>query len=372
MAEHLTPSDDFSAIVDDFVRRLRAVEREQLLGGDDDFLTPLQTFEDGSPLGNTLGINFGAGLSAVLVENQTIEVETDSYFELFEARRTTPNAAQTVGSGTPTLLTFASAVLQTSESPLTEASTVSLDGRFATWDSATNTDVVLPVEHLLTFEIYVAFGFASETDGVVNYLLETGFDGVFGGRSLRWKSYRRQQNRQLTVAIRQPAGRVCQARITHDAGVDMSVTVAAIRVSGYTDIGRGSAGSGSSDGISVEDEGVSQGVATTVNFVGAGVTSSVTSGEALVTIPGGGHVIEDEGTPLTQRADMSFEGAGVTAADVGGKTVVTIPGGSATFDSPVASLFDDVGADGVDTDAARADHVHDRDNDARLHYVGIN
>lgn len=82
--------------------------------------------------------------------------------------------------------------------------------------------------------------------------------------------------------------------------------------------------------------------------------------------------VEDEGVAQGTATTFDFVGPGVTAAEAGGVATITIPGGSATFDSPVASLFDDVGADGVDTDAARADHVHDRDNDARLHYVGIN
>lgn len=41
------------------------------------------------------------------------------------------------------------------------------------------------------------------------------------------------------------------------------------------------------DALSVSDEGADQGEATTLNFVGAGVTSSVASGVATVTIAGG-------------------------------------------------------------------------------------
>lgn len=84
-----------------------------------------------------------------------------------------------------------------------------------------------------------------------------------------------------------------------------------------------------------------------------------------------GHVIEDEGTPLTQRANLSFVGAGVTVTDSAPDTIVTIAGG-ATFGSPVESQFGDTGADGVGTDAARDDHVHDRHDDAVLFYSGIN
>lgn len=72
MAEHLTPSDDFSAIVDDFVRRLRAVEREGRLNDLD--INLLQTFENGQLLGDTRFINFGAGVRATLTGDRYVEV----------------------------------------------------------------------------------------------------------------------------------------------------------------------------------------------------------------------------------------------------------------------------------------------------------
>lgn len=43
--------------------------------------------------------------------------------------------------------------------------------------------------------------------------------------------------------------------------------------------------------------------------------------------------IEDEGVPLTQRTTINFVGAGVTSTDSGGKTVVTIPGGGGSSGS---------------------------------------
>lgn len=128
--------------------------------------------------------------------------------------------------------------------------------------------------------------------------------------------------------------------------------------------------------LSIEDEGVLQGTATVLDLVGAGVTATVAGGTATITIPGGvggGHVIEDEGVPLAQRADLNFVGAGVTAADAGGVTVVTIPGGGAVaFDDPDPSVFGDTMAQGVDGDAARADHHHDRHDDAVLFLSKIN
>lgn len=47
----------------------------------------------------------------------------------------------------------------------------------------------------------------------------------------------------------------------------------------------GPAGAG---GVTIEDEGVVEGVATIVDFVGAGVSVTFAAGEATVTIPGGG------------------------------------------------------------------------------------
>lgn len=76
MAEHLTPSDDFSAIVDDFVRRLRAVEREGRLNGFQADL--LQTFENGQLLGDTKYINFGAGVRATLTGDRYVEITADA------------------------------------------------------------------------------------------------------------------------------------------------------------------------------------------------------------------------------------------------------------------------------------------------------
>lgn len=123
------------------------------------------------------------------------------------------------------------------------------------------------------------------------------------------------------------------------------------------------------------DEGVSQGTATVVDVTGPGASVSVAAGVATLNVPasGGGHVIEDEGVPLAQRPDLNFVGAGVVASDVAGVTVVTIPGGgSVAFDDPVESQFGDANAQGVDVDAARADHVHDRHDDAVMYFNLIN
>lgn len=48
----------------------------------------------------------------------------------------------------------------------------------------------------------------------------------------------------------------------------------------------------------------------------------------------GGHTIADEGTTLTTRPTLDFVGAGVTVTDTTGKTVVNIPGGGGTGSAP--------------------------------------
>lgn len=45
--------------------------------------------------------------------------------------------------------------------------------------------------------------------------------------------------------------------------------------------------------------------------------------------------------------------------------------GGMTFDAPVASLSGDDNAEGVSLDAARSDHVHDRNDDAALFWMSI-
>lgn len=80
--------------------------------------------------------------------------------------------------------------------------------------------------------------------------------------------------------------------------------------------------------LRVLDEGVLQGVATSLDFVGTGVIATVVAGAGLVTITGGSgyNLIEDEGVPLAARTTIDFVGAGVTVTDVGGETQVSIPG----------------------------------------------
>lgn len=83
---------------------------------------------------------------------------------------------------------------------------------------------------------------------------------------------------------------------------------------------------GGASGVDVEDEGVPQGVATILNFVGGGVSAAVALGTATLTIPGG-VAVKDEGVPGGQVLTIDFVGPGVSVAVVGDAATVTVPGG---------------------------------------------
>jgi hypothetical protein len=85
--------------------------------------------------------------------------------------------------------------------------------------------------------------------------------------------------------------------------------------------------------IATQDEGISvDAAATTLNFVGAGVTATdAGSNVTTVTIPGGSSSLEvlDEGVSKDAAVtSIDFVGAGVTATNVGHAITVTVPGGS--------------------------------------------
>jgi hypothetical protein len=90
--------------------------------------------------------------------------------------------------------------------------------------------------------------------------------------------------------------------------------------------------SGGSSGVAVEEEGGAVATATTLNFIGSGVTATnAGGGQVDVTISAGGGVdVEDEGAvALAAATTLNFVGAGVTATNAGGGQVdVTIPGNS--------------------------------------------
>jgi hypothetical protein len=89
--------------------------------------------------------------------------------------------------------------------------------------------------------------------------------------------------------------------------------------------------SGGAGGVDTQDEGGSIDTpATTINFVGAGVTATGGAGTTTVTIPGGSGVdTQEEGVGVdTPATTLNFVGAGVTATGGAGTTTVTISGGS--------------------------------------------
>jgi hypothetical protein len=99
---------------------------------------------------------------------------------------------------------------------------------------------------------------------------------------------------------------------------------------------------GGSYTLTVEDEGTPLATgATTLDFVGAGVTATGAGAEKTITIPGGGSgvTVQDEGTPLaTDGTTLNFVGAGVTATGAGATKTITIPGGGGATTAVVLGL----------------------------------
>lgn len=87
-------------------------------------------------------------------------------------------------------------------------------------------------------------------------------------------------------------------------------------------------GTGHTHTLTVQDEGVSLSTsATTLNFIGAGVTASGTTDTKTINIPGGGSgiTVQEEGTPLTTSADtLNFIGTAITAAGTTGTKTITV------------------------------------------------
>jgi hypothetical protein len=118
-------------------------------------------------------------------------------------------------------------------------------------------------------------------------------------------------------------------------GSNVTLTVADDAGDDEVDITIASSGGGGS--LTVEDEGTPLATAaTTLDFVGAGVTATGAGAEKTITIPGGGAgvTVQDEGTPLaTDGTTLNFVGAGVTATGAGATKTITIPGGGGGWSS---------------------------------------
>ena len=101
-------------------------------------------------------------------------------------------------------------------------------------------------------------------------------------------------------------------------------------------------GGGGSGIIMVKDESlILTAVASSLNFMGAGVTATVgnpLTGDVDVTIPGGiaGVAVSDEGSIVAATANsMNFVGAGVTATATGNVVTVTIPAAAAASNTVI-------------------------------------
>ena len=110
-------------------------------------------------------------------------------------------------------------------------------------------------------------------------------------------------------------------------------------------------GIGSAYTLLVQEEGTNTSAtgATTLNFVGAGVTASGTGVTKTLTIPGGSGIsVQDEGSALsTAGTTFNFVGSGVTASGTGATKTITIPGGASqnVFDKVAVSGQSNVVAD---------------------------
>mgnify|MGYP001400945990 CR=1 FL=1 len=110
-------------------------------------------------------------------------------------------------------------------------------------------------------------------------------------------------------------------------------------------------GIGSAYTLLVQEEGSNTSTtgATTLNFVGAGVTASGAGATKTLTIPGGSGInVQDEGGALsTAGTTFNFVGSGVTASGTGATKTITIPGGASqnVFDKVAVSGQSNVVAD---------------------------
>ena len=115
------------------------------------------------------------------------------------------------------------------------------------------------------------------------------------------------------------------------AGTNVSVSSS----TGDVTINATGGGSGSINGITIKEEGVAVGTATSItsiNFVGADVTATGTGAAATITISssggGGGIDVQDEGVALgTTATTLNFVGGGVVASGTGSTKTITIAGG---------------------------------------------
>lgn len=129
---------------------------------------------------------------------------------------------------------------------------------------------------------------------------------------------------------------------------DVLVLMWTSTTSNWVEVGRSKSAGGSA--LTVKDEGSTLATdASTLDFVGPGVTASGTGAVKTITIPGAsGLTVKDEGSALaTDATSLDFVGPGVTASGTGAAKTITIPGGSSapyldTYSLPLdATMGDD-------------------------------
>ena len=149
-------------------------------------------------------------------------------------------------------------------------------------------------------------------------------------------------------------GTVGAAITVQDEGSALSTSATTLNFvgAGVTASGTGAtktitiSGGGGGSSLTVQDEGSALSTAaTTLNFVGAGVTASGTGATKTITISGGGGggsslSIKDEGSALSTAATtLNFVGAGVTASGTGAEKTITIAGGGSGGTTPLGGAF---------------------------------
>lgn len=127
--------------------------------------------------------------------------------------------------------------------------------------------------------------------------------------------------------------RIWYDKVTHTLRIGDGVTPGGLIILG---------GGGGSGIILVKDESlILTAAASSLNFLGAGVTATVgnpLTGDVDVTIPGGiaGVAVSDEGSIVAATANsMNFVGAGVTATATGNVVTVTIPAAAAASNTVI-------------------------------------
>ena len=108
-----------------------------------------------------------------------------------------------------------------------------------------------------------------------------------------------------------------------------------------------SGGGGGGSSLTIQEEGSSLSTAaTTLNFVGDGVTASGTGATKTITVSASAITVQDEGSALSTAAQvLNFVGSGVTASGTGTTKTITISGGGGSGGDVVDDTTPQLGGD---------------------------